>query len=195
MSFLDLAKSVKNTEEKPVQEKAKTSGPGKGKKQCPECKEYVGVRSKVCNFCQYDFELQTPCLFSNIQQKTIIDKLKITPDNLLRWILMCSYLYYIRGESLISDNEFDSLIQMMKDKWDIINHEILYEGSLFKMDLISNENIKTTSFFNLKESDYPQIIQHSALRFLKACKKFKTTIDDVVNRKLFNQVAFNEIII
>lgn len=191
MSFLDLAKKI--TIEQPVESKPK-SGPGKGKKQCLECKEYVGARSKVCNFCQYDFELQTPCLFSNIQQKTIIDKLKITPDNLLRWVLMCSYLYYIRGESLISDNEFDSLIQMMKDKWEIINHEILYEGSLFKMNLICNENMQTGSFFNLKEEDYPQQIQHAALRLLKACKKFKTSIDDVVNRKLFNLVSFNEMV-
>lgn len=185
MSFLDLAKKV-NTE--PIPEKSlPKSSPGKGKKQCPECKEYIGVRSKLCNYCHYDFELQTPCLFSNAQQKTIIDKLNITSDNLVQWVLMCSFLYYVKEDSIISDSEFDSLIEMMKDKWEILNHRHLH--------LIAKETVKTNSLFNLKSEDYPQIIQHSALRLLKAKKKFKTTIEDVVNRKLFNQVAFNEIII
>ncbi len=177
MSFLDLAKTP---------EKQPASGPGKGKKQCPECKEYVGARSKICPNCNYDFELKTPSLFSNLSQKSIIEKLNITPDTLVQWVLMCSYLYYVKGDSIIDDKEFDSLIEMMKNKWDILNHRHLH--------LISEETVKTNSLFNLKEDDYPQIIRHSALRLLKAKKKFKTTIDDVVQRKLFNQVSFNEMV-
>lgn len=38
--------------------KAPTDGPGRGKKQCPVCKEYRGVRTRHCN-CGHVF-VKTP---------------------------------------------------------------------------------------------------------------------------------------
>lgn len=181
MNFLDLAKAESAKSQNPV----KSTG-GKGKKQCLDCKEYVGVRSKSCSFCSYNFETKTPSLFATPDQRTIIEKLNITVENIVQWILMCSYIYYVKNDSLITDQEFDSLISMLKENWDRIEHRHFY--------LIDKESLENGSLFQLKEDQYPQITRHAALRHLKAMKKFKRNISEVVEQKLYNRVSFNEMV-
>lgn len=187
MGFLDLIKKEETKqiiqEIKPI---LKEVGPGKGKKLC-DCGIYVGARTKVCNSCGYDFETKTPSLFANIKEnKDLIKSLGITNQNLIQWILMCSYLYYCRNVTIIEDKEFDQLIQIAKDNWQILEHR--------HKSLIQESTLENGSLYYLKENDYPQIIRHSALRLYKATKKFKKNIDDVVKLKLDNLVAFNEVI-
>jgi hypothetical protein len=50
MSFLNL---INNFGSNPNKDK-----PGKGKKQCIQCKEYIGVRSAICKHCKFSCEKQ-----------------------------------------------------------------------------------------------------------------------------------------
>lgn len=180
MSILSLID--KANKPKPVETVQLSSGPGKGKKQCSSCQSYCGVRCKLCPSCEYNFETKQSSLFHH----STIKELEITNENIVQWILMCSYIYYIKSSQLISNQRFDKLIEILKSEWNSINHRHKY--------LISENNLNTFSLFNLKEEDYPQIIRHAALRHLKAMKKFKCSIDEVVEKKLFNKVAFNEMV-
>lgn len=183
MGFLDLVKKQEfHLDEKP---KILTAG-GKGKKECEQCGNFTGVRTKICS-CGFDFETKTLGLFAETkEQKTLIQRLKITNENLIQWILMCSYIYYHKNDILISDEEYNKLHNLLKKNWDVLEHR--------HKNLIKKESLKDDSLFYLSKIDYPQIIQHSALRLLKAMKKYKTTIDVVVEKKLYNLVAFNEMI-
>lgn len=179
LSLIDEVNKSKSIKPKSVQ---LSSGPGKGKKQCISCKEYCGARCKICPSCEFNFETNQSSIFHH----STIKELEITNENIVQWILMCSYIYYIKSSQLISDQRFVKLIEILKNQWDNIEHR--------HKNLIIKENLDTFSLFNLKEEDYPQIIRHSALRHLKAMKKFKCSIDEVVERKLFNLVAFNEMV-
>jgi hypothetical protein len=185
MGFLDFVKKQEvQIEEKPTIQSTNTAG--KGKKQCLQCENYVGVRKKICD-CGFDFETKTLSLFASTnEQKSLIQKLKITNENLIQWILMCSYTYYCRHESILPDEEYDKLFVLLKNNWKILEHRHKY--------LIKEESLENGSLFYLSENDYPQIIQHSALRFIKAMKKYKASIDVVVEKKLYNLVAFNELV-
>jgi NAD-dependent DNA ligase len=44
------------------------------------------------------------------------------PNMLVPYYLMYSYAYYIEGESLVEDVEFDQMCQDLLEKWDTITH-------------------------------------------------------------------------
>lgn len=179
MNFLSL---IEDSKQQAVVSSGSEQKPGKGKKQCISCKNYCGARCKSCPNCEFNFETKQSSLFS---QKSI-KELEINNENIIQWILMCSYIYYIKNEHLIPDEKFDKLIEILKIEWDQINHR--------HKNLIKSEGLTSNSLFYLKEEDYPQIIKHSALRHLKAMKKFKCSIEEVIEKKLFNKVTFNEFI-
>jgi len=58
MSFADLLNP------QPVKPKS-NNGPGKGKKQCKNCEKYIGVRSKICKFCNIPCNREQIKLFSD----------------------------------------------------------------------------------------------------------------------------------
>jgi hypothetical protein len=185
MGFLDIIKT-QETKKEDSPKNLKDSVGGKGKKQCCQCRSYVGVRTKICN-CGYDFETKSLGLFATVpEQKDLIKRLGITNENIVQWVLMCSYIYYCKNDCLIPDEDYDKLHSILKDNWKTVQHRHKF--------LIKEECLDNNSLHYLSQSEYPQIIQHSALRFLKAMKKYKATIENVVEKKLYNLVAFNEVI-
>ena len=73
--------------------------------------------------------------------------------------LVCSYCYYIRHESLISDEAFDKMSRWMFDNYDKLEHNHKY--------LITKEMLIVGSGYNLKEKDYPLIVKVTAEDFIK----------------------------
>ena len=59
---IDVGTNGDQKKRRPRRKKAESGnghvGPGRGHKQCPNCKEYVGVRAKECPYCNYDFETE-----------------------------------------------------------------------------------------------------------------------------------------
>ena len=73
--------------------------------------------------------------------------------------LVCSYCYYIRHESLMSDEAFDKMSRWMFDNYDKLEHNHKY--------LITKEMLIVGSGYNLKEKDYPLIVKVTAEDFIK----------------------------
>lgn len=75
------------------------------------------------------------------------------PNKYLVDYLVHSYLYYIKGTSLITDFQFDSIAHNLRDSFDRIDHH--------HKSLVNLENLKvTTSAFYIK--DYPSIVKSVA---------------------------------
>tara|TARA_A100001201_G_scaffold69292_1_gene63996 strand:- start:149 stop:442 length:294 start_codon:yes stop_codon:yes gene_type:complete len=79
-------------------------------------------------------------------------------DNMLVPIfLMTSYLYYIKDESVIPDEVYDSLCKRLLDRWNKIEH--------FHKHLISKEALSAGTGFNMKETDYPERVKSAAKKW------------------------------
>jgi NAD-dependent DNA ligase len=61
---------------------------------------------------------------------------------LVPFYLMCSYLYYKKDTSLITDDEFDNICKDLLKNWDNINH--------VHKHLISKESLKAGTGYDLK---------------------------------------------
>lgn len=86
---------------------------------------------------------------------------KESQASVIFWIVLASYLYYIRDESILSDEVFDKMCKLVLDK--NIKHSLLSH-------LITEERMKAGSLFDLKVKDYPLFIVQageSLLRFGK----------------------------
>jgi len=76
---------------------------------------------------------------------------KINPASTFSWFLICSYAYYQRYESLMSDTAFDKMCEYMLKNYDTLEH--------VNKDLVTKEMLSAGSGYNLKESDYPLRVQ------------------------------------
>ena len=54
---------------------------------------------------------------SRVKLENLPDPVTGNPDQCARWVLMTAHLYYDRGESLISDEEFDALCRRVASAW------------------------------------------------------------------------------
>lgn len=72
---------------------------------------------------------------------------KKSPSTSISFFLICSYAYYIKYESLLSDTVFDKLCAWMLANWDSLEH--------VNKHLVTKEMLAAGSGYNLKESDYP----------------------------------------
>ena len=72
---------------------------------------------------------------------------KTSPNSTFSWFLICSYAYYCRYESLMSDTAFDNMCKYMLKNYDSLEH--------VNKSLVSREMLEAGSGYNLKEDDYP----------------------------------------
>jgi len=70
--------------------------------------------------------------------------------------LMSSYLYYKKGENVISDGEFDMLCKRMLENWKQIKHP--------HKKLIKKKDLEAGTGYAIKK--YPEIVMSSAERWL-----------------------------
>ncbi|OUU74720.1 MAG: hypothetical protein CBC29_06215 [Methylococcaceae bacterium TMED69] len=47
---------------------------------------------------------------------------EMPPNQLVSWFMMASYAYYIEGTSVMSDYDFDYLVERLKENWTQIDH-------------------------------------------------------------------------
>lgn len=78
------------------------------------------------------------------------------PQTIIPWFLGSSYLYYIRGVSILSDELYDKLAAALKGSWPLISHPHKY--------LITEQDLEAGSLFSLTAADYPVMVKSAACR-------------------------------
>ena len=73
-------------------------------------------------------------------------------DLLVPWFLMACFAYYELGRPIMDDAEFDRMIELLKEYWEVIKHQ--------HKELIDPEMFTVGSGFTL---DYPSIVRYSAI--------------------------------
>lgn len=81
-------------------------------------------------------------------------------DRAVPWVLMASYLYYCRDETILTDGCYDWLAEVVREDFDFIRHP-------HKHLLASLKDQRTSSLYSLKEEDYPLIARSAACRLAK----------------------------
>lgn len=82
------------------------------------------------------------------------------PNAIVAWWLIASYAYYIHDMPILSDGFYDELAKTMLDRWSDIEHQHKH--------LITEENLKAGSLFNLSAEQYPSITKGAASRLIKS---------------------------
>lgn len=82
------------------------------------------------------------------------ESFKINPNSTISWWIAASYQYYHRHESLLSDECYDKMAKYIQKNFHSMNHPHLH--------LISKENLEAGSLYNLKASEYPEIVKNSS---------------------------------
>ncbi len=78
---------------------------------------------------------------------------KESASSVIYFIVLASYLYYIRDESVLSDEVFDKLCKLVIDKK--IKHKLLSH-------LITDDRMSAGSLFDVKSNQYPMFIVKDA---------------------------------
>lgn len=84
---------------------------------------------------------------------------KGNPNTAISWFLICSYCYYCRFESLMSDTAFDKMCSWMLSNFDKLEH--------VNKSLVTKEMLQAGTAFNLKADDYPLRIKVIGEEFIK----------------------------
>ena len=79
---------------------------------------------------------------------------KINPASAFSWWLSASLAYYCKFESILSDECYDKMARYLLQNWDNIEH--------VNKNLVTKDNLKAGSLYNLKESDYPTRVKVTA---------------------------------
>lgn len=91
--------------------------------------------------------------------ETVRECFKKNKNTCISFWLLSSYAYYVRYDSIMSDEAFDKMSRWMLDNWDSLEH--------INKDLITKEMLLAGSGYNLKESDYPLRVKVTAEDFIK----------------------------
>ncbi|MCL4743775.1 MAG: hypothetical protein KJZ83_00020 [Burkholderiaceae bacterium] len=91
------------------------------------------------------------------QCKFVMEK---SPHAVVAWWLMASYAYYIQDMSIISDELYDRMAKDMLERWEEIRHP--------HKKLITVENLKAGSLYDLKSEDYPSMVKGAASQLIKS---------------------------
>lgn len=83
---------------------------------------------------------------------------KESPASVIYFIVISSYLYYVRSESILSDETFDKMCKLAFDKQ--IKHKLLSH-------LINDDRMKAGSLFDIKPNQYPDFIINDAEKLLR----------------------------
>lgn len=77
-----------------------------------------------------------------------------SPNAVVPWFLIASYLYYIHDLSILSDGLYDAMAKEMQRDWDQIEH--------VHKHLITKGDLDAGSLYRLKASDYPGSVRGAA---------------------------------
>lgn len=75
------------------------------------------------------------------------------------WILVASYAYYVRDESLLSDEQFDRACQWLHSNYDVVKHRFKH--------LVPKECLVTGSLHHMKEHEYPEGLRRVAEQLIR----------------------------
>lgn len=92
-----------------------------------------------------------------------------SPNAVVPWFLIASYLYYIHDLSILSDGLYDAMAKEMLRDWDLIEH--------VHKHLITKEDLDAGSLFRLRASDYPGSVRGAASRLVRG--EWGDAIDDM----------------
>lgn len=82
------------------------------------------------------------------------ESFKVNPSSAVSWWIAASYQYYHCNESLLSDECYDRMAKYIQKNFENLKHPHLH--------LISKENLTAGSLYNLKASEYPEIVKNSS---------------------------------
>lgn len=83
---------------------------------------------------------------------------KDNPSSVIYWLILSSYGYYVRMESLLSDETFDKMAKLALDK-NIKHSKLQY--------LVNDDRLRAGSFFDVKPTEYPDFIIEDAEKLLR----------------------------
>ena len=72
--------------------------------------------------------------------KTTEDIKNMHPDALVSWFMIGSYAYYDLNKNVMSDYDFDYLVQRLKDEWDNIKRLFNGKGTIRLAEVVLNIN-------------------------------------------------------
>lgn len=87
---------------------------------------------------------------SRILDEELDRQITVQPNQIIKWFLMASWLYYINDISILSDERYDLLAKQIYDSWDDLS-------SMHK-HVIRKDDLMCGSLYYLKDEDYPTII-------------------------------------
>jgi hypothetical protein len=79
------------------------------------------------------------------------------PNGAVPWVLMAAFLYYHRDLTILTDETYDKLTQLIRERWGEVKHPHAHL-------LASMVRGETSSLYDLRERDYPTITKSAALR-------------------------------
>lgn len=94
---------------------------------------------------------------------------ELSPRQALQAFLMCSYLYYIRYQSVVPDSEFDGLSKLLREHWAGFEHQHKH--------LVTLEDLAAGSLYKLREDDYPMMVKQGAEMWLRESEQGKVAGD------------------
>lgn len=88
---------------------------------------------------------------------------KQSPSSAVYYVVLASYLYYVRFEGVLSDDVFDKMMKLILDK--NIRHSKLSH-------LITDDDLRAGSLFRLRATDYPYFITEQAEKILRGVNNY-----------------------
>jgi NAD-dependent DNA ligase len=84
---------------------------------------------------------------------------KKSPNTIVAWLLMASYCYYCRYESIISDSVYDKMMKYFLDNYEKITHRHKH--------FFDKNMLEAGTAFNIKREDYPLITRVAAEKLME----------------------------
>ena len=88
--------------------------------------------------------------------KSRSDVNKMTPNMLVSWFMIGSFVYYRLGKKVMKDKDFDHLVNRLKAEWDNADH--------YHKALIKPSHLEAATGYDIK---YPKIVKYSAYGYLR----------------------------
>ena len=92
---------------------------------------------------------------------------KEKPASIIAWILMASYLYYHRYDSIFEDVDFDKMMSYTLKHYDNLEHK--YKS------LVTKDDLQAGSLFALPVDKYPMGIVRLAEHYSREYELYKNT--------------------
>ena len=82
------------------------------------------------------------------------------PNAMLSWFLIASYAYYVIGDRIMEDSQFDRIAKILKDNWDSVDHPHKH--------LVTQSHLDAGTGYDIT---FPTIVKHNAHLILKEIRK------------------------